>query len=266
MPSDDGTEKVDSTGDDTPSDSSGEASAPLPPPPSSQIDPLDFETNVGTTIPTITVYREGLVIDAVALENLRAATFLATWPELASIAAEVRLEEIEGNTWRIVTTATLPLENRWHVLAVRPWPNGIREPHRSGMIDLPDEGYGARFRPDSDPRVWGTYGCNKSSTVSSFYLYFSEPVSGDFAALVSIESCDPPVAQGRDPLSSGDLFFRCPALHNGDTIVVNIEAGLESPVGSPLVDGNGKTAFSWSVPIEFIGGSQCWQLRAPEVF
>ena len=32
-------------------------------------------------------------------------------------------------------------------------------------------GVGVRFRPGSDPRVWGLHGCNKSATASAIYLF-----------------------------------------------------------------------------------------------
>jgi hypothetical protein len=174
----------------------------------------------------------GSVLDAAAIERVRSAVVLATWPEKAQVPATVTATGTGGPAGATIrVTPGGALSDRWYLLSASAIPTNVVP---SAL--LADGSVGVRFRPTSQPRVRTLQICDKEGAGAKLLLTFSEPITytAPTAGLIGLaiddvtSSCD--VYQAME----GALYLTCAQLTATSHATISVGAGLQGASGVPL--------------------------------
>jgi hypothetical protein len=224
-------------------------------------EPTDMTTALGPSPLKVGLDRLGLNVDTKDIGTLAQEVSLATWPELALVASTNALVPFAADPnggkrayVQLNPTATLP--DRWYVLRVAKLPAGFQTPPFSVHHQLADGSLGARFRPGSDPRVWGISFCEKPGAIYAINVFFSERVIAPAGATASLEVRQGgnklQLAVGQEPPSFGleAIHLSTEKLDPAATLEFAVLPGITSvDGGTPLKDQTAKTSFSYQTVV-----------------
>lgn len=232
------------------------------------LEPSDGFTSVGDSKLTLGV--SGSPSQSV-LDDLAGRLSLRTYPELGAVPVSASTylatdTDAGQTTARVELSPTGPLGNRWYVLRVSSLPPDAEWAPGSLPIVLSDGSFGARFRPDSFPRVWGVTSCSKSDGSEAVSILASERMYSlsSAASLVSLAHVDGSPIDCRvtqEPTNAAQLDrapFRCTGLDRSKEVKLTIEPGFFGYPSTPLSDAG---TFRFTVSLLPTDGDGCSLFR-----
>lgn len=180
----------------------------------------------------LSVYDPAGLLDAAAIEALRRATVLETWPEKALVPAVATLTGAGGSSGvAIRLTPSDALADRWYAVTLGSLPAGLAE-----TLRLQEGAAVARFQPFSHPTVRSIDICEKSPPGSKLIVSFSEPVAypTDVSTLVSLAVAGLASPCEVDDAGPSGLHLRCAELTSSSHATISVGAGLQGASMVPL--------------------------------
>jgi hypothetical protein len=216
---------------------------------------LNFTPPDGTTAwqasPLLSFQDGAGIIDAATLADLAGRVALQTWPE--GIAQPIATDTPMGPspTEKVVrVTPQNPLEDRWYVVEMSSLPSNV-----SFYSPLTDGTVGARFRPDSFPRVAHIQFCGKAPPGMKLVVIFSESVALASPAdeTVSLQIAGTPSTCASYDTAPDTLYFACDDLKDTDSVTVAVGPGVAATTGAgiPLAP------QSWTIAISELPAGSC---------
>ncbi|MBI4704718.1 MAG: hypothetical protein HY744_26750 [Deltaproteobacteria bacterium] len=221
------------------------------------IEPLDLSSIVGESDLRIGVESRGKELPEAGVEALRGAVELATWPEGQSVRAHLRVTGEQtgdvGPRRYVVVKPAARLEDRWYALRVVRLPVGFGWAVPGGYYRERDGAVAARFRPGSDPRVWGIQLCNRQG-VNEIVVDFTERLArlpaGEVLAVYQRGQrlgCELHLAAAPEEKSFRQAWLDCSSLDSQQAIEVRVSAGARALSGKPVTDWSGRAGPAFEV-------------------
>lgn len=216
---------------------------------------LGFTPPDGTTAwqasPLLSFQDGAGIIDAATLADLAGRVALQTWPE--GIAQPIATDAPTGlsPTEKVVrVTPQNPLEDRWYIVEMSSLPSNI-----SFYSPLADGTVGARFRPDSYPRVAHIQFCGKDPPGMKLLIVFSENVTlaNPVVETVSLQIAGTPSTCTPYEETTDTLYFSCDELTETDSVTVTVGAGVAATAGTGIQ----LAPQSWPIDISQLPPGSC---------
>jgi len=216
---------------------------------------LSFTPPDGTTAwqaPPLLSFQDGAgIIDDATLADLASRVALETWPERTAQPIVTDTPVGLSPTEKVVRlTPQSPLEDRWYVVEMSSLPSSV-----SFYSPLEDGTVGARFRPDSHPRVAQIQFCLKDPPGMKLLIVFSESVTlaspADATVSLQIAGTTSPCASYET--AADTLYFACDELADTETVTVTVGSGVTGTTGAGVPLG----PESWTIDISSLPAASC---------
>lgn len=232
---------------------------PTRPLPAVYFEPVDRTTSVSATMPLhVVVSNLGAPVGAGLLQDIAAAFWLRTWPELDEVPIAVsQIVDTSGRSGEdqyahIYFTPEPSLADRWYAFGADVLPMTAVWSTWFAPSAIMNSGRSARFRIGSAPMLWGMQVIFKDPTTQAVYIHFSEAITGDASAIQLSSAggggprCQPtvgavivsgdaaslvPPPDAASEVATATVPLRCTGVDLDDTLFIDIHPGLRSTSG-----------------------------------
>jgi hypothetical protein len=222
------------------------AGAPLAMQPLAALQPMDLMTSIGDTPIEITIVPRGTTVNDGFLNGVKNRIALATWPEMSAVGFDVSISNETSpkqldNGADVAPRAILrvrpakPLDDRWYVVSLNA-SDLVEVPSIQAQMRLANGAVGSRFRPGSEPALWGVRFAGKGPDEIVVMVDFSERLPSATLRQISLaqmgstgslcELMEPTAAQAQDLPTAKTVTFLCRYVAPTAPIVVQFPNGV----------------------------------------